>query len=215
MDTSLARPPRSALASAFAALAAATLFVVPVAFAQFPGGGGSGGGMPGRGMPSGGGAKEASMQRRGDEARPAQGHALPMASLVQSRLAELRSDLLLSAAQMPAWDRYSQAVLRLLDDITRVGEMSVPSDLNAPQRLEQLADLARNRLTATEDVVDAGKALYATLTPPQRAIADRFMAEAARPLFGARVPGGAGAAGDRGGPPGGDGGNSPRGGGPR
>ncbi|MEO6564404.1 MAG: Spy/CpxP family protein refolding chaperone [Casimicrobiaceae bacterium] len=46
----------------------------------------------------------------------------------------------------------------------------------APQRLDALADGARNRLTAVEDIVDAVKALYALLTPEQRNVADRRLA---------------------------------------
>lgn len=49
-------------------------------------------------------------------------------------------------------------------------------ETTARQRLEVLADGARNRLTAVEDVVDAGKALYAVLTPEQRLVADRSLA---------------------------------------
>ena len=49
-------------------------------------------------------------------------------------------------------------------------------ETTARQRLEVLADGARNRLTAVEDVVDAGKALYAVLTPEQRLVADRRLA---------------------------------------
>ena len=109
---------------------------------------------------------------------------LPLASIVETRLAELRSELaVIESSQRPAWDRYFQCVLRLLDDITRVNDTTLPSEMSAPQRLEQVADVARNRLTATEDMVDAGKALYTVLTPVQRAVADRRMADVAMPMF--------------------------------
>jgi len=38
------------------------------------------------------------------------------------------------------------------------------------------ADTLRNRVTAFEDIAEAGKALYAQLTPAQREIADRRLA---------------------------------------
>jgi hypothetical protein len=41
-----------------------------------------------------------------------------------------------------------------------------------------------DRLTAIEDIVDAGKQLYATLTPGQRAVADRRMAAPVTALAG-------------------------------
>ena len=49
-------------------------------------------------------------------------------------------------------------------------------ETTAPKRLDALADVARNRLTAIEDIADAGKALYAALTPEQRTLADRRLA---------------------------------------
>jgi plasmid replication initiation protein len=50
------------------------------------------------------------------------------------------------------------------------------------QQLDQLTDRERNRLTAIEDIAGAGKALYATLTTEQRAIADRKLVLPVRPL---------------------------------
>lgn len=162
------------------------------ASAQFPGGGMPGGGMPGKSGGPGG------RPSRGDEIRAPVPQELPLGSVVQTRLVELRTALAIESSQRSAWDRYSQCVLRLLDDIRRVDETTLPSEMTGPQRLEHVADLARNRLTATEDLVEAGNALYALLTPPQRAVADRRMADVAMPMFGARRPGEASARGDRG-----------------
>ena len=53
---------------------------------------------------------------------------------------------------------------------------TVATEATAPQRLDAIADSARNRLTAVEDVVDAGKALYAMLSAEQRVVADRRLA---------------------------------------
>jgi plasmid replication initiation protein len=56
--------------------------------------------------------------------------------------------------------------------------------------LDQLRDRERNRLTAIEDIADAGKALYATLTTEQRAIADRKLVLPIRPVAtGVVLPG--------------------------
>jgi hypothetical protein len=51
-----------------------------------------------------------------------------------------------------------------------------------PGQLDALADIARNRLAAVEDVVDAGKALYESLTEEQKALADTRLARITQPL---------------------------------
>ena len=126
---------------------------------------------------------------------------LPLSSVVQSRLSELRNELALEPQQRPAWDLYAQTVTRLLDDITRSDETTMPTDATAPQRLARVADLASNRLTATEDVVDAGMALYKVLNDTQRLVADKRLAEVAMPMFGARPVGAPATRGDRAGVP--------------
>lgn len=98
-----------------------------------------------------------------------------MVELVNIRVAQLEEDLNLKAAQLPAWNAYRDRVMRMLDDERRGARISV-TETSAPKRLDALADTARNRLTAIEDIVDAGKALYAVLTPEQRAVADRRLA---------------------------------------
>ena len=46
------------------------------------------------------------------------------------------------------------------------------------QRLDHAVDVARNRLTAVEDIAAAAKKLYAGLTPEQQSIADPRLATA-------------------------------------
>ena len=103
--------------------------------------------------------------------------ALPanMTELVNMRLSQLEEDLNLRANQVPQWNAYRDRVMSLLDDVRREGRVSA-IESTAPQRLDALTDVARNRLTATEDIADAGKALYKVLTPEQRAVADRRLA---------------------------------------
>jgi hypothetical protein len=43
-------------------------------------------------------------------------------------------------------------------------------------RIDQTVDVARNRLTALEDIASAAKALYARLTPEQQSLADARLA---------------------------------------
>jgi len=123
-----------------------------------------------------------------------------LVELVNIRLSQLEEDLNLTAAQLAPWNTYRERVIRMLDD-TRRGNRLMATETTAPKRLDGLNDVARNRLAAVEDIVDAGKALYATLTPEQRAIADRRLALPLETLTGndsgsevrAGIPGRAGA----------------------
>jgi hypothetical protein len=105
--------------------------------------------------------------------RPAVGANLN--ELVAVRMSQLEEDLLLRPPQSVAWNRFRDSVQRLLDDRRRAVR-TVATEATAPQRLDAIADSARNRLTAVEDVVDAGKALYAMLSAEQRIVADRRLA---------------------------------------
>jgi hypothetical protein len=109
---------------------------------------------------------------KGDDARTVNAN-LP--ELVGIRLSQLEEDLQLTAPQMPLWKTYRARVLDMLEDMKRGTRVSA-SETTAPKRFDALADMARNRLTAVEDIVDAGKALYASLTPQQKEIADRRLA---------------------------------------
>jgi hypothetical protein len=95
--------------------------------------------------------------------------------LVTLRMSQLEEDLNLTPAQLPQWNAYRGKVQGMIDDIKRGPRVSA-SETTAPKRLDGLADTARNRLAAVEDIVDAGKALYAVLTPAQREVADRRLA---------------------------------------
>lgn len=129
------------------------------------------GGGPGRptaaSAPRGGGLPE-----RSSDERPA-GPGLH--ELVAVRMSQLEEDLRLQPPQAAAWSRWRESVQRLLDDRRRTAR-TTPAEATAPQRLDAIADGARNRLAAVEDVVDAAKALYAQLSPEQRSVADRRLA---------------------------------------
>ena len=109
---------------------------------------------------------------KGDDARMVNAN-LP--ELVALRMSQLEEDLQITATQMPLWKTYRSRVMDMLEDTKRGPRVSA-SETTAPKRLEALADMSRNRLTAVEDIVDAGKALYASLTPAQKEVADRRLA---------------------------------------
>jgi len=146
----------------------AIALAAPVA-AQYPGGGSGGTGRSGSGQ-----GRPPSTDSRDAAMRAPSG-----AELLQIQIGELDEDLKLAPDQRRAWSAYVDRLQRLGSDIARNrNAMRFPSG-NASQQFDFLADALRNRLTAFEDVADAGKALYAVLTPEQRDVADRRLARIA------------------------------------
>jgi len=131
--------------------------------------------------PGGAGPKAGSKAGTGPLTRPGDDRVTgpTMVELVTMRLGQLEEDLNLRPDQLGPWKVYRDRVMQMLDDqrrATRSASAYSASETSAPKRLDALADDARNRLTAVEDIVDAGKALYAALTPEQRTLADRRLA---------------------------------------
>jgi hypothetical protein len=130
----------------------------------FPGGGGMRGGR-------GGGDRGASREQQ----RPAA--AEPRVDTLEQSIEELRVDLKLQQAQMPAWEAYTGKLRALAGDISRSrSQMPAGPETNVLQRLDRSVDAARNRLAAVEEVSDAAKALFALLAPEQRTAADPRLA---------------------------------------
>jgi hypothetical protein len=160
------------------ALATVAIVIASPATSQCPGGGNSGrGGMGGKGSEG---------MRSGTDrgAREDASAAASVAAVVTFRLDQLEDDLQLTPAQRVPWKTYRDGVMKMADDAMRAQRSFATGDLTAPQRMDRLLDVARNRLTAMEDVVDSGKRLYAMLTPAQQLVADRRMAVAVMPVAG-------------------------------
>ncbi len=95
------------------------------------------------------------------------------------RLEELHEDLKLYGEQEPAWKSYADKVSALAADISRErGRLKATLALKSLQRIDEAVDVARNRLTAMEEIASAAKALYARLTPEQQSLADARLATA-------------------------------------
>ena len=94
-------------------------------------------------------------------------------------LAELQQDLKLTADQQAAWDAYARNVEALASDVARERDRTKEvMQKKVLQRLDHAVDVARNRLTAVEDIAAAAKKLYAGLTPEQQSMADPRLATA-------------------------------------
>lgn len=190
----------TATAAAFAIGVALLVGVAGGVSAQFPGSG-----APGSRAGKPGGSGQA---HTGEAREPAQPMAASPSEQARTQLQELEEDLKLVPAQRAAWSAYSNKVQQLADDVNRNrNALRFPKGA-APEQLDFIAETLRNRLTAVEDIMDAGKALYAVLTPGQRAIADDRLARISVPLVAPVQP--TQAVGSRGTPPG-DGSQNPRG----
>jgi hypothetical protein len=180
-----ARCPLTRISIAIAALTIALAGVE--ACAQYPGGGQSGG----RGIPGGAGSTpgiRSSQDRRGE--RPPD-TPVSLIGEVEMQLDRLEEDLRITAAQQAAWDAYARKVIRLADDVARArfaARATQEAPATALQQFDRLADVARNRLTAVDEIANAGRALYAVLTPEQKALADRRLAPAALALANGLPP---------------------------
>jgi hypothetical protein len=161
---------RGMLAGVFSA---AALAVAADSLAQFGGGLPGSGGFPGGGGMRGsrGGDRNASREQQ----RPAA--AEPRVNSLEQTIEELRVDLKLLPAQMPAWDAYTGKLRALAGDIARsCDRMPAGPESDVLQRLDRSVDAARNRLAAVEEVSDAARALFALLAPEQRAAANPRLA---------------------------------------
>ena len=155
------------------------------------------GGMPGGAMR---GSRDGQMgrdQRPPGEQRPAVQE--DPVGLAEYRLDLLRTDLKLAPEQEALWTVYADKVSALAADVSRErARLQATLQMKSLPRIDHSVDVARNRLTALEDIASAAKAFYARLTPAQQSIADERLATVLPTSPG---PGFTGAAGGRPRPP--------------
>jgi hypothetical protein len=96
---------------------------------------------------------------------------------LEQLLEELREDLKLTPEQQSAWQTYATKIRAMASDIARErnrGRANAQSD--PVQRIDHSVDVARDRLTALEDIASAAKTLYASLSPDQKSAANPRLA---------------------------------------
>jgi hypothetical protein len=91
----------------------------------------------------------------------------------RTQLARVSRALKLTPAQAALWQAYEDSVLELLSDLGRTA--TVPPGEDAVHQIDRKVDTVRNRLAALEDLSDAAKKLYASLSGEQRELADRML----------------------------------------
>jgi hypothetical protein len=155
--------------AAIAACVAAVALSSP-AWAQAPGGGNRGGGARGGADGSGGGPRADGMR-----GAPSADAPLNPGALVQRQLDRLEDDLMPTAAQKDAWLAFADSVQRLADEVERIradARTGIGGPANAADRLDWIAAGVANRAALIRRIAEQGRALYGTLTPEQRKIAD-------------------------------------------
>lgn len=168
--------------SRLAVALAASFLLMPNAYAQFGGGGGTGGGgMPGGagGARHGGGSK--GCEREGGQeagSTVAGGPDMVSADQLNYQLNDLQQDMRLTPDQTAAWRAFSDQVRALQTDVARERSRGVsalgatPKGAGIMQAIRASVDRSRNRMTALEDLEMSAKALYELLQADQKAQAD-------------------------------------------
>lgn len=104
------------------------------------------------------------------------------------RLRSLPAELQLAPELLPLYERYAQAVQKILLQESTWAARPSPPDTSAISRIGAQIDLASNRAALWEDVLDAVKPLYARLDKNQQAIADKRLVVSLEPQAWALPP---------------------------
>jgi Spy/CpxP family protein refolding chaperone len=100
-------------------------------------------------------------------------HSDPVANSERHLLA-FKKELNITNDQEQAWNTYAEKTRSNVKDIRdRTNEAMHDQPQTAPERFDRHIELMRKRLANFENMDEALKQLYATLTPEQKAIADR------------------------------------------
>jgi LTXXQ motif family protein len=107
----------------------------------------------------------------------------------EHRLALVEMDLQLTAQQKEAWQAFANKVRAYASDVSREhARATIPpptgTSISGLQHIDLVADGARIRVNELEDIRTAANALYATLSPDQKKIADARMVSLITPPSG-------------------------------
>ena len=140
-------------------VAGVALAVAAATFAQPSGGAGQGPGMMGGGHGYGAHAG-------GDPS-----------ARVESHLTDLKTQLKITPAQEPAWQAYSAQVKQQASSMQALhAQAKDAAATTAPERMAQHATAMQQQAAGMAATTNAFGALYAVLSPEQRAIADKSVA---------------------------------------
>ena len=173
-----------------ARIACAVLFCLSAttvldADAQMPGMGGGMGGGPG-GINIGGGRHGGDPDKAPAACPPG---AIDYVEDARDRLQTLRSKINPSTEQISLWNRYDVAASRAIDDQRRWHNRDHRQDVLGPAlQLDRIIlDELRDRTAALEDIEDAAKPLFASLSTEQKDLATKEMPAILSDLAGNQV----------------------------
>lgn len=175
----------------------ASFALVPDVYAQYGGGMPGGGGMGGAGMGGGPRHGERGKGREGPEKTNQDksqtgAHQEPMGSeQLAYHLSILQVDLQLTPEQGPLWKAFVDQLVTLASDMarqrSRLHSASAVAteglETHSVKRIAMAVDIARNRLTALEDVEASSRALYQSLRDDQKTLANTRMGVVLGPLL--------------------------------
>lgn len=106
------------------------------------------------------------------------GHSADPVAAADQRLARLKSDLKITAAQETAWNGYAEQIKQHAGEMqalhsTMQNSASGNTRPSAPERAERQAQFAKQQQEYLERLAVLTKDLYAVLTPEQRTLADQ------------------------------------------
>ena len=94
----------------------------------------------------------------------------------EGRLAYLKAELGITAAQEGAWSAFAANTRARAQDMQAHRDAMLEGSATTPERFEQRAQFMQQRVAAMGATAAAVKDLYAVLTPEQKAIADGLFA---------------------------------------
>ena len=92
---------------------------------------------------------------------------------VESHLSDMKAQLKITTAQEPAWQAFSAAAKQRAAGMQAMHTQMQHDSGNAADRMAQHSTMMQQRSAGMIATSDAFKALYAALTPEQKAVADQ------------------------------------------
>ena len=95
------------------------------------------------------------------------------AAMADTRLADLKAQLKITAEQDTAWQTFANAVKEQASGMQALRAQMQAGSATAPERMAQRASVMQQRTEAMTTMTKAFDALYGVLTPEQKTIADQ------------------------------------------
>jgi hypothetical protein len=100
-----------------------------------------------------------------------------MAADVEGRIASLKTELKITDAQAPQWNRFADALRTTAKSMNGMFEQMMPAGTEAalPERLQRHEKMMSAHLNALKTLREAVEPLYAALSEGQKRVADQLM----------------------------------------